>query len=95
MENVDPKSNTFIDEWYRDNWGLWLVDLNAWTAEPLADWPLGSANIFFSRIDDRLFIHSVKGDFTSTSISEIFVDGTFKQELTVPGYAAYPLLKVQ
>jgi hypothetical protein len=95
VENVDPGSDTFIDDWYTDNWALWLVDLDEWRAEPIEEWPLGSANIFFSRVDRRLFVHAVAADFSSTTIFEIAVEGTFERKLEIQGYAAYPILKVR
>ncbi|AKF09762.1 hypothetical protein [Sandaracinus amylolyticus] len=95
VENADPSSPTFLDDWYAANWGLWLVDLEAWSAEPIEAWPLGSSNIFFSRLEGRLFVHSVEADFSSTTIREISVDGTLTERLTVPGYAAYPLLRLR
>jgi hypothetical protein len=29
---------------FADNWGLWLVDLDAWKASPIADWGFGSSS---------------------------------------------------
>jgi hypothetical protein len=95
VENADPASETFLDTWYQQNWGLWLVDLERWQASRIESWPLGASNIFFSRVDGRLFVHQVAADFSSTTIGEIAIDGTFHPQLTVPGYAAYPLLRVR
>jgi hypothetical protein len=95
VENADPAAATFRDTMFSENWGLWLVDLEGWQAAPIEGWPLGPANIFFSRADGRLFVHQVAAGFTSTTISEIAIDGTFRQQLTVPGYSAYPLLRVR
>lgn len=95
VENADPASDTFLDDWYTANWGLWLVDLERWEARRIESWPLGPSNIFFSQVDGRLYLHSVAADFSSTTIDEITSDGTFSRELTVPGYAAYPLLRLR
>ncbi|UJR86788.1 MxcI [Sandaracinus amylolyticus] len=95
VENADPTSPTFLDDWYAASWGLWLVNLEDWRAEPIEEWPLGSSNIFFSRLDGRLFVHRVEADFSSTTISEIAIDGSFEERLTVRGYAAYPLLRLR
>lgn len=72
---------------FEDNWGLWLVDLDAWKAEPIEPWGYGSSNLFFSRVDDKTFLHKVNADFSETQIFEIEADGSFEQQLTVPGYA--------
>jgi hypothetical protein len=95
VENADPESDTFLDDWYTENWGLWLVDLEEWQAEPLEAWPLGSGNVFVSQVDGRLFVHEVEPDFSSTTIYEMSVDGAFEQQISIPGYAAYPLLKLR
>jgi hypothetical protein len=80
-ENADP-ATVFMDDW-----GLWLIDLEAWKAEPIEDWDRGSSNLFFSRVDDKTFLHKVSSDFSETQIFEIKADGSFKQQLTVPGYS--------
>jgi len=38
-------------------------------------------------IDDKTFLHKVSSDFSETQIFEIKADGSFKQQLTVPGYS--------
>jgi len=80
-EDADPASV------FMDDWGLWLVDLDEWKAEPIEDWGFGSSNLFFSRVDNRTFLHKVRSDFSETQIFEIESDGTFTQQLTVPGYS--------
>jgi hypothetical protein len=79
---------------FADNWGLWLVDLDAWKASPIADWGYGSSNIFFSRVDGRTLLHRVKQDFSETVIYEIKTDGSLTPQITVPGYSIV-LLKVR
>jgi hypothetical protein len=95
VENVDPTSATFVDDWSKDNWGLWLVDLEAWEAAPIQDWELGSSNVFFSKVDGRLFLHRVAADFTKTTIFEIKPDGSITEQITMPGYAAYEIIRVR
>ncbi|HTU61246.1 MAG TPA: hypothetical protein VMF89_22480, partial [Polyangiales bacterium] len=80
-EDADPATV------FTDNWGLWLVDLEAWKAEPIEAWDRGSSNLFFSRVDDKTFLHKVDSNFSETQIFEIKADGSFKLELTVPGYS--------
>jgi hypothetical protein len=69
--------------------------LHAWTAEPIPQWELGGSNVFFSRADGRLFLHRVETDFSQTIIYEVTSDGGISEQLTVPGYAAYPILRVR
>lgn len=95
VEHADPTSASFIDTWYTENWGLWLVNLEDWTAEPITEWELGPSNIFFSKVDGRLFVHKVASDFSETIIYEVTVGGSVTERMTVPGYAAYELERVR
>jgi hypothetical protein len=72
---------------FADNWGLWLVDVEAWRAEPIEGWGFGSSNIFFSRVEARTFLHRVNSDFSETKIYEITTDASVTPQITVPGYA--------
>lgn len=72
---------------FADHWGLWLVDLDAWRAEPIEGWGFGSSNVFFSRVGARTFLHRVSADFSETKIYEITTAGGVTLQLTVPGYA--------
>jgi len=82
---VDPE-DTFAS-FFADHWALWLVDLEAWTAERIEDRDFTSSNLFFSRVGERTFIQDVASDFSETVISEIEIDGTITPRITVPGYA--------
>jgi hypothetical protein len=89
---VDP-TDTF-GSFFADHWGLWLVDLEAWKAKPIEQWGFGSSNMFFSRVDGRTFLHTVKKDFSETTIHEVKVDGSVTPQITVPGYSTV-LVKVR
>jgi hypothetical protein len=52
-------------------------------------------NMFFSRVDDRLFIHRVESDFSKATIFEITPSGNVTERLIVPGYGAYPILRIR
>jgi hypothetical protein len=82
---VDPADS--FGSIFADHWGLWLVDLDAWRAEPIEGWGFGSSNIFFSRVEARTFLHRVSSDFSETQIYEITTAGSLTPQLTVPGYA--------
>lgn len=94
-ESMDPQSDDFLTEWARQNWGLWFVDIENWNAQPISAWPLGSANVFFSQLGDRLFVHQVAPDFSETAIFELTLSGERHHVLTVPGYVGSPLLGVR
>lgn len=95
VENADPESDMFLETWYKDNWGLWLVDLENWEAEPITEWELGPSNVFFSKVDDRLFAHKVAADFSETTVYEVTVEGSVTERMTIPGYAAYEIERVR
>jgi hypothetical protein len=71
---------------FADHWGLWLVDLDAWQAEPIEGWGFTSSNVFFSRVDERAFLHRVKADFSETTLFEVTVDRKVTPRITLPGY---------
>ena len=72
---------------FADHWGLWLVDLDAWSAAPIDAWGFGSSNLFFSRVGDRTFLHDVNPDFSETVIYEVAADGAITPSITDTGYA--------
>lgn len=72
---------------FGDHWGLWLVDVERWTAAPIEEWGFGSSNVFFSRVEGRTFLHDVAPDFSETVIYEITSAGSITPQITAPGYA--------
>jgi hypothetical protein len=70
-----------------DNWRLWLVDLEAWTAEPIEglDWLAGGTHL--STVDGRAFLFASSSDFSTTTVYEISADGQAAPLFEIPGYA--------
>jgi hypothetical protein len=66
---------------------LWLVDLEAWNAEPIEelDWLAGGTHL--NVVDGRVFLFTSRSDFSSTTVYEISADGGVTQLFEVPGYA--------
>jgi hypothetical protein len=89
---LDP--NDSFGSIFADHWGMWLVDLDRWTAAPIDEWGFGSSNVFFSRVDGRTFLHEVASDFSQTVIYEITPSGSITPQITAPGYATV-LVKVR
>ena len=42
---------------------------------------------FFSRVDERMFLHRVNSDFSETRIYEVETDGSITERITATGYA--------
>jgi len=70
------------------------VNLEAWEAEPIEAWGYGSSNLFFSRVEDRTFLHKVRADFAETTIFEVKPDASITEQIVVPGYGVV-LVKVR
>jgi hypothetical protein len=86
-ERATPDRADLSGSIFADHWALWLVDVEAWRAEPIEGWGFGSSNIFFSRVDHRTFLHRVSSDFSETRIYEVTTDGAVTPQVTVPGYS--------
>ncbi|HEX6244292.1 MAG TPA: hypothetical protein VFZ61_25420 [Polyangiales bacterium] len=87
QERAKPDKEDSFGTIFADHWALWLVDLEAWSAEPLDAWEPGSSNLFFSRVDGRTFLHKVAADFSETVLYEVKSDGSVTPQITVPGYS--------
>lgn len=70
-----------------NNWRLWRVDTNQWTAEPIEGLDFFGGGYYSFRMDGRTLVLLPAGDYGSTTAYEIGAEGPAQKRFSVPGWA--------